>query len=131
MKITLLSFKHQLSIKVDKQTPWHSQEHLTQHVGTNFSLIWRNTGHRQAEINTWELHFYQLPIITYSILYACIVIPNNNFWNYIGKNDAVIIVDLIKSNYSLLTYLSSLAFFHPFFFSILEYALSYFLLTTD
>ena len=70
---------------------------------------------RQAEINTWEFDFYQLRISTYSILYACIVIPNNNLWNFL--NDAVIIVDLIKSKYSLLTcYLFSLAFFHPFLY---------------
>ena len=44
----LPSFKHQLPIKVDKQALRHSHEHLTQHVGTNVSLILRNTHQRQA-----------------------------------------------------------------------------------
>lgn len=132
MRITLLSFKHQLSLKVDKQSPWHSHKHLTQHVDTNFSFIMRNTDHRQAEVNTWEIDFYQLPIITCSILYDCIVTPSNNLLNYAEKKNYC---DYCWANRIKSLSVDNIFFFFSgvfsSFFITQECALSYFLLSMD
>lgn len=66
---------------------------------------------RQAEINTWEFDFCQLPIITYSILYACLAIPSKTLKSC--RKKMMLWLLLTWSNYSLLTtcYFSSLAFF--------------------